>query len=616
MAAAFGAAIAAVTTWFASLGPVGQFLVQVTASAAASLASAALLGRGGRTRAQSDLRRELARPNSLTPYRFVYGRRKIYGSPAPYIVKGDILYACFILNSRPSAGGTIQIFVDKRPVQYSGALLDMGTGATATNGLFDDHAKFWVGLGSQTQAPVQLVVEAPELFMQSDAWRGRTVLWARLSAGGQDNRLERWPRVPPEVEVRMNWSLLWDPRDPVQSPTDPDTWTFSANRTLVVLDALMQNPMRAYSLEQVDLQSFITSADVDDQPVPLKAGGTEPRYTAHGLVVWDGVQELEEQIEPIARAGASQPIRIGGKVGMAPGVWEEPDFVITDFVGDDLSFEVWRPGRDLVARVAARYVSPTRDDEMAALVPYEVPGAMAADGGLGETQDLDLGFVTSATQAMRVQQIEALRNRQQRRIAGTLPPEAISLVAGSTVRLDLTAPYQPMNGTYQVGAIAPVVDLAEDGVALRCPVELIEAGASTFNWVPAEDEQSIVDGIAVEPDVTALSPPGVPMLTSDGSTAIDTGEGIVPRILAEWDPSPSSRTVFYEVQFRAFETGPGPWVAAGDVDVDQVDEDGDVFTLISSVTVGIEYEVRVRAVGVGIVSAWVVSDPVTVTLAT
>ncbi|WP_157982362.1 hypothetical protein, partial [Oceanicella sp. SM1341] len=161
----------------------------------------------GRPKAQ-DVIRELQTPNTLPPYRFVYGHTRVYGTYAPVKVKGRVLYACLILNSRPSAG-PFTIFIDKREVELSGDVHDFGPGggASATNDPFAGYLHAWIGRGDQVSPPFDVTDQFPGGFRTSDAWRGRTVLWLRLNAGPNGSRPERWPRLPPEVEVEGDWSL-------------------------------------------------------------------------------------------------------------------------------------------------------------------------------------------------------------------------------------------------------------------------------------------------------------------------------------------------------------------------------------------------------------------------
>jgi len=545
-----------------------------------------------------ELIRDLAQVQGLQPYRHVYGRFKVYGSPAPWEVKGGILYGCLILNSRPSKGGVVEIAIDKTPVEYSGSLTDFSTGASATNSPFTGYAKFWLGLGDQASPPAQILAEAGELFQESDGWRGRTVLWLRLDAGPSRDRGDRWKRVPPDIEVTADWSLVWDPRDTSQDPDDAATWRWSNTRALIVLDALRTNPARPYPLAQIDVASFTAAANSDDAPSPLAAGGTEPRWRADGLLSFSG-GEIEALVAPIADAGGSPLVRIGGQVALALGEWSAPEATITDLIGDELTFEIWTPGRDLASVVNCKYVAPDRDWEMADLAPWIAPDA----DGDATAVDMELTWVTSATQAMRLQKIRGMTLRKQRRLTSTLPPSTLAMASSSTATLALPSPYARMNGAYQVVRIAPVVNLAGDGVALRCPAELVETGPEIWAWNPAEDEQPIVDGVAVTLDRPTVTPPAPPLiLTSGASTALDTGGGVQPRILARWTPTLSGRAIGYEVQQRLVGMD---WQSAGGVDIAVVDGDGYTSMFIGPVTVGAQYEVRVRASAAGAFSAWI-----------
>ena len=139
---------------YLGLNAVAQLGIQLAASAALSAASVAFQD----VPKTPALKRELGRPNSLPPVRHVYGRYRVYGSPAPFRVRGNRLYGCLILNSRPSSGGLIQVAVDKRPITPLGDPLNFaGPGAVATTGRLADHFRYWIGLGDQTSPPAQIL---------------------------------------------------------------------------------------------------------------------------------------------------------------------------------------------------------------------------------------------------------------------------------------------------------------------------------------------------------------------------------------------------------------------------------------------------------------------------
>jgi hypothetical protein len=511
-----------VVPWFNALPWLGQALIRLGGSLILSLLAQALAPRPNQ-------KRQLNIPNSRPPKRFVYGRFRTYGTPAPWRVRGRILYGCIILNSRPSAGGDIRIWMDKRRCRDSRAT----GGADFTDAIYDfsgegailddiedfrsfgtsdlTNPRVWIGRGDQTGPPDLIRIdpfEPQDFFEDTDAWKGLTVMWLRIDFGRSRRAESRWRAAPPDFEVEMDWSEVWDPRDEAQDPDDPDTWTFSNNQALVLLDGLRQNPIRQYPMRQLHMPSFIEAADVADEPVELYHASvaanvwddpetrlTEPRYRANGLLVW-AAGELADQLSPIAQAGAGELVRIGGQVGYASGEYRPPMMTVTDIVeSGGIDYQVLKPGRDLPRFVKGVYISPARDWQEAELTPLEVEGAT---GGVGEdgVLEMTMPFVTSATQGMRVQQIVARQLARQRVLSVTLWPEAAELVAGATIATGLPAPFTRVNGEWTVVAANPGLWAAEvDGqeLAVRVPVTLRQNDAGIWVWVPEEDEQEVVN---------------------------------------------------------------------------------------------------------------------------
>lgn len=542
---------------------------------------------------QADLKRELARPSSLPPYRFVYGRTRTYGSPWPWYVKDKILYGVILFNSRPSRGN-FRVFFDKREMTISGDPYNLaGPGAVGVEDEFDDGiVKMWIGRGDQTSPPSTFVSECPEKFKSTDRWQNLTVGFFRLDCGSNEDRAERWPSTPPGIEFEGDWSLLWDPRDSAQSASDASTWKYSANRTLCVLDALMRNPIRPFRTRSLMIDTFRVSADIDDERVPLKAGGTEPRYACNGLLTWDDA-EIEDQVAPLILAGAGGTTRVGGRLGMIPGAWQAPDITITDILEDDgLTYEVLKPGADLATEVRATYIAPDREWEQSDAGVYVVPGAAAIDGGESTIMTIELPFVTSPTQGQRRAKFEAMRQRAQRRITSTLPPDAFDAVGGSNLRLSLPSPYGPMNGNYQVQTIQPAMDITgESGVAMRCPTEMLEIAESDYAWTPATDEQDVEKAVAIVATRREIPAPAAITAVTGSAAAAKSGADRA-RIKIYWAPVNSGRVTRYQWEFR--ESG-ASWQSGGYVDDEIRDSSSNVFAFLRPVEQGQAYDIRVRS---------------------
>lgn len=603
-------AIAAVAA-FAAAGAVQAFIVQIGISLAISFVARTLFRPSVPSIRPTELVRELAIPVSRPPYRFIYGRYRAYGSPAPWRVKGNTLYGCIIFNSRPSSGFQPKIYLDKRELtNLTGDLTDFSGGglrgqlpspaepfvpATIIPST-GERPRFWLGLGDQTSPPDRIVNNAPEFFQATDGWQGRTVLWVEFDAGPTEFRADRWPRVPPEVELEMNWSFVWDPRDSSQDPDDENTWTHTDNQALVLLDALRRNPIREFQFSNLFLETFIDAANVADEAVPLKKGGAEFRYGANGMIIWDG-REIEEQIQPIVDSGAGTLVRAGGRLGYLAGEHRPSVHTVTDILAEGgIEFQRLVPGNDLPSGIKVSFVNPDRDWKESELPPYQVPGAPSIVGANGIV-NITLPFCTSPTQAMRIQKIAALKAGQQKRLSCTLPPESFDILAGANITLDLPGLTQ-LNGLWEIVSMNPGLSLAdpEGGVALRVPVQLAETNSAIYDWDSSEEiELATQDFVPTRPP---LSPPSDLQATSGPEEVI----GGQARIRFSFLPSPSDSVTEYVWQWK--KTGE-IYEQGGTIAPNVLDPGERVFGHLSLVQIGDLYDIRVRAVSANRVSVWI-----------
>ncbi|MEI4489629.1 phage tail protein [Mameliella alba] len=468
---------------------------------------------------QPSMRRALEVARRLVVNRTAYGRSLVVGSPLrPYKVTRQV-YGCMILNNRPSAGGDIFTYTDSRPspaasepwgdsnqftqddvYDFAGEGFapqpDPFTGFEGDPGGFD-FFRIWIGKGDQTSPPDRILSEAGSVFTENDGGEGLTVLWYRLDLGDDNEKYyRRWPSMPraaPSIEVLMDTSKVWDPRDGTQDPDDPSTWKFSKNQALITLDALLNNPVAPFSRSQIDTASFEDGADIADEAVALKRGGTEARYEVAGTIQWTN-SEIFSQIEPLARAGGGRLVDIGGRIGYAPGAWTSPIYTLSDALdGRVLSFSNMKLSRDVPRQMQINFTNPDNAYEQDSLPPLAV-----ASGG-GADASLEGGLIDSATRAARVQKIEASRRAAQKVLTLEAPSDAIKCVPWSNVTVDLPG-LEDMDGVMRVISTDPTIFLREDGgAAMRCPMALEEHSEAMYDW-SVEDEPETL--FSVESDVT------------------------------------------------------------------------------------------------------------------
>jgi len=562
---------------------------------------------------QAERNRELQVPTGKPPKRYVYGYTRVYGSYAPVKVKGKILYACLILNSRPSEG-EFSILIDKRKIALTGNPYDFSTdgGAKPTDPPETEDSGFsslgqlnpiktpefsknskdlkgkmkaWIGLGDQTSPPQQILDEVPEFFISTDGWLGQTVLWLRLDAGDEEDRRKRWPRVPPEVEVEGKFSKVYDPRKSGHDFNDPQTWEFSQNQALCLMDALTQNPVEPYPINNILIDNFLQAANIADQVIALADGNAESRYRVGGFIRFDDT-EIEDQVEPLVNAGGGSLMRVGGKLGYVAGAYSEPVYELNDMLGDSFEFVAMGRGRDLPTQIRCSYISASRNYEEAELEPWDIPGAQVEDGGIPKVRDLTLNMVHSPTQAMRLRKIYGMNLRLQRKLKCQAPPDAFDLIGGSGVTVSLPQPYARMNGHYRVEKTNPAFDfIGETGVAMRCPITLGQHSALPYDWSPSEEEEIIEEDFSADRI-------GLQAINQILATSNDVLGGID---FFSFAFEPINSTVFshYEYQFR--ERG-GSWQNGGEIDKDLRNADGLVYGAFPIPNKNKTYDVRVRSV--------------------
>jgi len=557
--------------------------------------AAKLMG-GAKAPRQETQRAELSQPSSLPPYRFAYGTCLTQGTPVDWVAKGDILWVCYLLNSRPSALTSHRLWLDKREAESYGTPFDLaGEGATVSNDIFGDHASYWIGRGDQTACPAAVVSGSEGHFASTDAWRGCTVLWARFRSGSNDKFHERWPAKPPNLTIEGDWSLVLDPRS--------GTLSASSNQALIVLDALRNNPLKPYAEDYLHLESFAWGADVAGQPVAVKSGGTIPRYCCDGVLVWSEGAEIEDQLAGLLNAGASRFVRVGGRLAFLPACPQPAIHTITDVSdGQPIQMTRWRASDQVYTEGAATYTAADRHYEAAEAAIWIASGAADHDGGLAHRLQLDLDFVTDARQAQRVAKIAVLRARQQRGISAELMPTAFDLVPGSWARVDLPAPYDAWNGTYEVEGIEPVAGVNDqDAITIRLPATLREVSGDIYAWDAASEEGDVVPAPPVTPPAS-VQPPSAVTLISGSDAALHSAGTVTPRIQIDWTASVSASALGYELQYRI---GTGAWVDLGATGLEARR------IWIAPVQVGSAYSVRIRTAGLYGRSDWLTSAEIT-----
>lgn len=586
----FGAAITA------TYGGIFGGLIKLAASALLNAGINAVFGPKGGT--QQQVRQSISQQTELPFKRHVRGRAFATGTPSPGVAIGGFYYVAYLLNSRESEGN-FEVYLDDRVLQVTGDPYDFtGSGATATNGLFSGHVQYWIQRGEKTAPPTVFTTEAGYDaadatlaalgYKATDAAQGCTVVWLKLTRGTDGTFQDRWPAYPyVNCTVLGDWSKVWDPRDTNQTATDESTHTFSRNAALHGLDLAMRNPFRPYGSDTLDLDAWIACADVDDETVALKSGGSEPRHRCGGTTLFDG-SELEALMAPVTEANGSTLVRSGGRLGIVPNAPKNIAATIGDMISLPSVSTIAEPEK-LFDEMHVTYTPLERDGAPASLRPWPIPGVAGA--GLPRVLSRDFSMVQSATQAMRLRKVIGLKTTYTRTLDGTAWPELFEVVAGSWVTTSLG--YSKLDGTFEVASIAPMAAPVNDaeGIAYRMPISLVETSTDIHVWDPFVDEEE-VDIYEYVYDEEGVKTGGPISITTGDTVNLDTGGGIIPRVRFAFDPSDSPNISAYQVQIAV---QGDPYSESVTVDPDALDGSGQIFGFFQGIS-GQPYDLRVRAI--------------------
>jgi hypothetical protein len=228
--------------------------------------------------------------------------------------------------------------------------------------------------------------------------------------------------IPSRVTVRGKGALLPDLREDGVDPDDQTTWDWFSDDSgrnpawqllFYLLGWRINGKLavgRGIPSSRIDLESFITAANLCDEPVTKAAGGTEPRYRCDALFSEGDDPDLV--IGGLCDAMNAILRDTGGKIGLyvlhndlATPVCA---FTEADIIGDDQ----WQqtPGIDQTTNIVrGRYVDAS-DAGLYQLVDYPDAELESVDG-IDRIDNFDLPCVQSASQAQRLAKQRLQRNQ-------------------------------------------------------------------------------------------------------------------------------------------------------------------------------------------------------------
>jgi hypothetical protein len=202
----------------------------------------------------------------------------------------------------------------------------------------------------------------------TDDHRGDGIASALLVAAdaGLDDQAKRFPFGLPVLSLELDATRVLDPRDVDQDWTDPGTWSFTGNdnpilQTMWFLTAPIKDGGMGLDFGEcfsTVLTDVSAQADICDEAVALKAGGTEKRYRSQVLYHYsDDPGDVLASI--LGTCDGFLAERGDGAFELKAGKWDDADFavVIKDKHIISNSVRRFRPDEDEVTGVIVKYNS-------------------------------------------------------------------------------------------------------------------------------------------------------------------------------------------------------------------------------------------------------------------
>lgn len=379
-----------------------------------------------------------------------------------------------------------------------------GIGGTPPTNVYNVRISQHVGWANQPAD--QLLMNAfPGIWTAAHQLRGIAYFVTRFRSTKQED----FQRVFPEgyntpVRALCRLSRVYDPRT--------DTFGWSDNASLAILDYLTHPDGFGKSRSDCDLNSFALFAALCDTQVPLAAGGSEKRYR-----LW-GVYSLNAEPEDVLRkmratCDAELYQNAQGKIAIRGGRWEAPTVTITD---RDILGHSMEQGNDAFSafnELKIMYTSPAHDFQTMEATAWKDLADQDARGPI--PSDLDLDFVPSPSQARRLAKIHIAKSNP--RWKGRIKTNLMGLNALGERTIRVILPELEIDEAFYVAGFSIAPDLTS------VEIEVMTISEAAYQWTPAMEEgQNPAIPQDTTPDLTFPVPQGLVLSVSAGKVITAT----------------------------------------------------------------------------------------------
>lgn len=394
---------------------------------------------------------------------------------------------------------------------------------------------------------------------------------------------------------------IYDPRDVSHGINDPTTWTWSANSALCEADYMRGVPylngagamVRRFGLgladDRIDWTILTASANASDEAVPLDAGGTEPRYETNGS--FDTDSEHSSVITSLESAMAGRSLFIAGEAHIRAGIWNEPDFDITEAMIRRGQRRTRNPlsRREKFNLVRGSFTNAGENYKKTPLPTVKSSTFITNDGG-ELSREMDLPFTSSATMGQRIVRQAMLRSRQGTMYQFPCNLQALPALTGENVRITRGS-LGWTNKHFEVVHLDFKLERGDrGGIGMALDITGQSTASSIFDW------STSLEGALVAPGPAGLHDPSVVETPADVALAtsnfVQKDGTISPRLKVTWTAAVDRFVIsggHAEIEYK--KSADSTWLIwNAKIRGDAAEE------FITDVLAGVDYDVRARFV--------------------
>ncbi|HEY4546095.1 MAG TPA: phage tail protein [Pedomonas sp.] len=394
----------------------------------------------------------------------IYGRARVGGLISFYhAVQGAEDYRYFVI---AIAGHPIRAVTK---VYLNDEQVTLDASGKVISGRYANAAWIWPELGGENAvASAIFVSECGGRWTSAHRGQGIAKLYCKFHLT-EDVVAEGFPNITVEVEGKAD---VYDPRTGMRGYTN--------NAILCIYDWLrLPRADGGFGIDddEVDWDFVASQANICDEPVPLRSGGLERRYTLDGVITTGAAPD--EIRDSLLTSCAGEFTDSGGVFKVHAGAYREASARLEE---GDLAASIrvapLSPGDQIANEVRGTFNDPAQKYQ-----PTEYPSRALVTTDDQRTLDLDLPFTKSHTMAQRIAKIMLMRASAERTVTWPMNLKGLAVEALDTVTL-ATHRYGLANYAWKVESW----NLSED---FSVVLQLREESPDFYEWDPIVDEQDL-----------------------------------------------------------------------------------------------------------------------------